>query len=128
MRVVDNFMPYKIGLIRPQNIPHPLIPSNHILISHYKGCSNQIAGPTGNSQIGGTKCWHCNGSYERPKVLHECFHTFCEPCLEKLQDHPEKITCPQCHSETMLGNAGTSGLLTDFGIFGIMERFVNIIV
>ena len=27
----------------------------------------------------------------------------------------------------MLGNAGTSGLLTDFGIFGIMERYVNII-
>ena len=81
----------------------------------------QLPGSSGGSPTGIVKCWHCCNNFDRPKVLHGCFHTFCEPCLEKIQDHPEKITCPQCNTETMLGNPGISGLLSDYGIFG-MER------
>jgi tripartite motif-containing protein 2/3 len=81
----------------------------------------QLSGSTGGSPAMTVKCWNCCNNFDRPKVLHGCFHTFCEPCLEKIQDHPEKITCPQCNTESILGNAGISGLLSDFGIFGMME-------
>ena len=85
----------------------------------------QLPGSSGGSPTGVVKCWHCCNNFDRPKVLHGCFHTFCESCLEKIQDHPEKITCPQCNTETMLGNAGISGLLSDYGIFGMMERYLK---
>ena len=30
-----------------------------------------------------TKCSQCNEIYSIPKVL-DCFHSFCQPCLEKV--------------------------------------------
>jgi len=45
-------------------------------------------------------------------------------CLEKIQDHRDKLTCPQCHAETQLGSGGVNGLLTDFGVSGLIETAV----
>jgi len=67
-----------------------------------------------------TKCPVCNGTFVSPKVL-PCFHTFCQPCLERCQEHPEKITCPSCHTDCQLGPAGVAGLLADYGVSGISD-------
>lgn len=67
-----------------------------------------------------TKCPVCNGTFVSPKVL-PCFHTFCQHCLERCQDHPEKITCPSCQSDCQLGPAGVAGLLADYGVCGVTD-------
>jgi tripartite motif-containing protein 2/3 len=51
----------------------------------------------------------------------QCFHTYCQACLEKVQDHPDRVSCPQCHNDTTLGSGGVAGLLSDYGITGLME-------
>ena len=51
----------------------------------------------------------------------QCFHTFCQACLEKVQDHPDRVNCPGCHHDTPLGSGGVAGLLSDYGITGLME-------
>ena len=51
----------------------------------------------------------------------QCFHTFCQACLEKVQDHPDRVNCPQCHFDTPLGSGGVAGLLSDYGITGLLE-------
>merc|ERR1719422_2112435 len=71
-----------------------------------------------------TKCPVCNGTFVSPKVL-PCFHTFCQHCLERCQDHPEKITCPTCQSDCQLGPAGVAGLLADYGVCGIADNQVE---
>merc|ERR1719210_2893968 len=67
-----------------------------------------------------TKCPVCNGTFVSPKVL-PCFHTFCQPCLERCQEHPEKITCPTCQTDCQLGQAGVPGLLPDYGVSGVHD-------
>jgi len=71
-----------------------------------------------------TKCPVCNGTFVSPKVL-PCFHTFCQPCLERCQEHPEKITCPSCHTDCQLGPAGVAGLLADYGVSGITDSHLD---
>jgi len=62
-----------------------------------------------------TKCPVCNSTFVSPKVL-PCFHTFCQSCLERCQEHAEKITCPSCQSDCQLGPSGVAGLLPDYGV------------
>jgi len=69
----------------------------------------------GNFTGSNTKCAVCNSSFVSPKVL-PCFHTFCQPCLERIQEHVDKITCPTCQSDCVLGPQGVAGLLTDYGV------------
>ena len=38
-----------------------------------------------------------------------------------IQEHPEKITCPSCHTDCQLGPAGVAGLLADYGVSGISD-------
>lgn len=37
------------------------------------------------------------------------------------QEHPEKITCPTCHTDCQLGQAGVPGLLPDYGVSGLHD-------
>lgn len=67
-----------------------------------------------------TKCSLCNDTFTIPKVL-SCFHTFCQPCLEKNLASPDKVQCSTCQAETFLSSAGVSGLLPDFAISNILE-------
>lgn len=69
-----------------------------------------------------TKCSLCNETYTIPKVL-TCFHTFCQPCLEKLQVSAEKISCPECHQDTYLTPQGLTGLMSDYAVSNILESF-----
>ncbi|KAJ8922489.1 hypothetical protein NQ315_007517 [Exocentrus adspersus] len=42
-------------------------------------------------------CQQCREAVSDPKLL-ACFHTFCNPCLEK-----NKLVCPRCNSESIEG-------------------------
>lgn len=67
-----------------------------------------------------TKCGLCNETYTTPKVL-PCFHTFCQPCLEKSLETSDKLECPQCHQDCALSSQGVAGLLSDYAISNILE-------
>ncbi|XP_048240591.1 protein brain tumor-like [Haliotis cracherodii] len=66
-----------------------------------------------------TRCSICNDIYSIPKLL-GCFHTFCQPCLEKVKV-TDKVTCPECHFDTYLGSDGLTGLRQDYTVSNIME-------
>ena len=70
-----------------------------------------------------TKCNLCTDTYTIPKVL-SCFHTFCQPCLEKSVENMDKVICPDCRQETYLSSAGVAGLLPDFAVSNILEANV----
>ncbi|KAH3835321.1 brain tumor protein-like isoform X2 [Dreissena polymorpha] len=67
------------------------------------------------------RCTVCNETFSIPKVL-SCFHTFCQSCLEKSQEIPDKITCPDCHQDTFLNANGLSGLLPDYAVSNLLEK------
>lgn len=67
-----------------------------------------------------TKCGICNETYTIPKVL-PCFHTYCQPCLEKVSDSPDKVICPECRQESYLSSSGIGGLLPDFAVSNILD-------
>ena len=51
----------------------------------------------------------------------ECFHirNFHVPTLYHtffVKEHADKITCPTCQSDCVLGPQGVAGLLTDYGV------------
>lgn len=70
----------------------------------------------GHSQsISTSQCGLCHGTFINPRVL-PCFHTFCEACLERNQEHPGKITCSRCQQECILSSRGVNGLLPDFTV------------
>lgn len=66
-----------------------------------------------------TQCTICHETFTLPKVL-PCFHTFCQPCLEKAQSS-DKIKCPQCNQESLLSPQGINGLLSDYAISNVLE-------
>ncbi|GFR30841.1 b-box type zinc finger protein ncl-1 [Trichonephila clavata] len=68
----------------------------------------------------GTECGVCHETYTTPKVL-PCLHTFCQPCLEKIQENNDKITCPNCEQDCILPPQGISGLLSDYAINNVLE-------
>ncbi|XP_063427811.1 E3 ubiquitin-protein ligase TRIM45-like [Mytilus trossulus] len=58
-----------------------------------------------------SKCGICLSAYTEPRLL-ECFHTFCTPCLEKLDVNDNNVTCPLCRTQIGLPDNGVSGLKT----------------
>nr|CCK33022.1 NHL domain protein Brain Tumour [Platynereis dumerilii] len=83
--------------------------------------SNSSEGDIENSL--NTKCSLCNETYSIPKVL-PCFHTFCQPCLEKIIETPDKLSCPECHQETFLTSAGIAAFPPDFAVNNVLEASV----
>ena len=82
---------------------------------------------SGTSPLGGSlfnsswiKCTVCSNALTRPKVLN-CLHSFCYACLENIQKHPEKISCPTCRTETPIGIGGLDSLLNDLGAASVVE-------
>jgi len=67
-----------------------------------------------------SRCGACGGPLVLPKVL-TCFHAFCRPCLERIEES-RRIICPSCHAETYLSSEGVSGLLPYFGPSGTATR------
>nr|XP_054770892.1 E3 ubiquitin-protein ligase TRIM56-like [Lytechinus pictus] len=74
------------------------------------------------------KCAICLNRLKNPRLL-ICIHSFCEDCLEtyykKENSSVGKIACPVCDENTVLSDAGISGLRRDFRAIGLMDRMVN---
>ncbi|XP_041483117.1 uncharacterized protein LOC121429922 [Lytechinus variegatus] len=74
------------------------------------------------------KCALCLDLLKNPRLL-ICIHSFCEDCLEtyyKKENHSVgKIACPVCDEDTVLSDAGISGLRRDFRAIGLMERMAK---
>ncbi|KAJ4451088.1 hypothetical protein ANN_02526 [Periplaneta americana] len=92
--------------------------------------SGSVVGSSGSTTItpvcvGGisTKCGLCNETFTNLKVL-PCFHTFCHPCLEKNQEHPDKLTCSLCQQDCILTSQGISALIPDFNSKNNIEPLV----
>ncbi|XP_015915797.2 protein brain tumor [Parasteatoda tepidariorum] len=66
-----------------------------------------------------TKCSICRETFKDPKVL-ICLHTFCQQCLERVQDSPENITCPKCKRDCALPIQGVAGLHTDYAVSNLV--------
>ncbi|CAC5360935.1 TRIM56 [Mytilus coruscus] len=56
-----------------------------------------------------SKCGICKSCFIEPKLL-DCYHTFCLPCLQKLDVRDSKIVCPLCMTHIPLPDNGVSGL------------------
>uniref|UniRef100_A0A146M6Y2 B-box type zinc finger protein ncl-1 n=2 Tax=Lygus hesperus TaxID=30085 RepID=A0A146M6Y2_LYGHE len=67
------------------------------------------------------RCGLCHDIFVNPKVL-SCLHTFCQTCLERNQDHPDKLNCPRCQQECILSSKGIAGLLPDFAVTNYLEE------
>ncbi|VDI03142.1 Hypothetical predicted protein [Mytilus galloprovincialis] len=58
-----------------------------------------------------SKCGICLSAYTEPRLL-QCFHTFCTPCLEKVDVHDNYLTCPLCRTKNSMPEKGVSGFKT----------------
>ncbi|RZF32843.1 hypothetical protein LSTR_LSTR009394 [Laodelphax striatellus] len=101
-------------------VSHSASPTASVSSSNSSGGSSSSSSFGGSSLLPNTKCSLCNDTFTNPKVL-PCFHTFCESCLERNQEHPDKITCSRCQQECILTSRGISGLLVDFAISSVIE-------
>ncbi|XP_067000356.1 brain tumor protein [Anabrus simplex] len=64
-------------------------------------CSNSSCGNGPNS-----KCVSCHETFANLKIL-SCFHAYCQHCLEKIRDHPDRVTCCVCQEECNITTQGT---------------------
>ena len=69
-------------------------------------------------------CAICFETYTDPKLL-QCFHIYCQKCLEKLVIRDEQgklsLTCPTCRQATPVPANGVRGLQTAFHINDLLE-------
>ncbi|VDI25114.1 tripartite motif-containing protein 2/3 [Mytilus galloprovincialis] len=56
-----------------------------------------------------SKCGICKSCFIEPKLL-DCYHTFCSPCLQKLDVRDRKIVCPLCKTNISLPDNAVSDL------------------
>lgn len=73
-----------------------------------------------------TICAICRETFIDPKVL-SCFHTFCRPCLEREQTHPDRVTCVTCRVDSTLPSGGVHGLLTNLVIAAAVEQDADLL-
>ncbi|KFM59712.1 B-box type zinc finger protein ncl-1, partial [Stegodyphus mimosarum] len=68
----------------------------------------------------GTEGSLCHETCTVPKVL-PCSHTFCQPCLEKLQENPDKVHCTKCEQDRALPSRDIAGRPSDNALSDVLE-------
>ena len=94
--------------------------SGHLSLSHRQSLTSSSP-PLIASTL--SKCPLCSEAYVQPKVMSCCFATFCQTCLEKLLDSPDRIKCPGCGHESLLPSNGVAGKLLTVLCFDCFGRF-----
>ncbi|KAE8748001.1 hypothetical protein FOCC_FOCC005196 [Frankliniella occidentalis] len=117
---IESLIESEFRSISPQSLPN----SSPITVNGSSSSSNSSVNFNGLNGNFNTKCGLCHDTFTNPKVL-PCFHTFCESCLERNQDHPEKLTCATCQQECILSSYGISGLLSDFSVNSVLGDIIN---
>ena len=73
-------------------------------------------------------CPVCHQVFRNPKYL-SCYHSYCEECLERMQNHSRSptaasyIICPECRKETVVP-AGVKELPNNFFINRLVDEFI----
>ena len=67
-------------------------------------------------------CPVCFQVFRNPKYL-SCYHSYCEGCLEKMQNQ-SRITCPECRKETTVPAGGVKELPNNFFINRMVDEFI----
>ena len=67
-------------------------------------------------------CPICYQLFNNPKYL-PCHHSYCEPCLEKMQVQ-NKIICPECRNEATVPAGGVEDLPNNFFINRMVDELV----
>ncbi|RWS29605.1 B-box type zinc finger protein ncl-1-like protein [Leptotrombidium deliense] len=72
-----------------------------------------------------TKCPLCNETFSSPKVMPCCLRSFCQTCVEKMQDMPDRLKCHGCGQEVNVAD-GVNTLVTDYSIVNVMEQMATL--
>ncbi|XP_070557213.1 tripartite motif-containing protein 2-like [Ptychodera flava] len=67
-------------------------------------------------------CRICTERYKNAKIL-PCLHSFCEPCLCKLAEKSDAITCPVCRRSHELPENGVAGIDSNVFLNDLTEIF-----
>ena len=67
-------------------------------------------------------CPVCFQIFKNPKYL-ACYHSYCEECLEKMQDK-STIICPECRQEATVPTGGVKKLPNNFFINRLVDELV----
>ena len=67
-------------------------------------------------------CPVCYQLFKKPKYL-PCHHSYCEQCLEKMQEH-SKIICPECRKESSVPPEGVKDLDDNFFITRLVDELI----
>ncbi|KAI5703269.1 brain tumor protein [Diaphorina citri] len=81
-------------------------------LSHSASPTASLSSGSYSSSI--NKCCVCHESFINPKTL-PCSHTYCDPCLERCQVDPDKLTCIRCQQDALTSRSFSS-LLADYTI------------
>ena len=68
-------------------------------------------------------CPVCFQVFRNPKYL-SCYHSYCEECLEKMQNQSSKVICPECRKETEIPAEGVKELPNNFFINRLVDEFI----
>ena len=103
----------------PNSSPHN--EPNHHSVAHRQSLTSSSP-PLIASTL--SKCPLCSEAYVQPKVMACCFATFCQTCLEKILDSPDRIKCPGCGHESLLPSNGVAGKSLSSLLFVVSVTFV----
>ena len=67
-------------------------------------------------------CPVCYQVFRNPKYL-SCYHSYCEECLEKVQNQSQ-VVCPECRKETTVPTGGVQELPNNFFINRLVDEFI----
>ena len=67
-------------------------------------------------------CPLCHHLFKNPKDL-PCHHSYCEECLEKIQEH-SKVTCAECRSEATVPTGGVKNLPNNYFIGHLVHKLI----
>ena len=67
-------------------------------------------------------CPVCHQLFKNPKYL-PCHHSYCEECLEKIQEH-SKVTCVECRNEATVPTGGVKNVPNNYFIDHLVNKLI----